>query len=254
MSSSSEPGHISGSAWPSRRAGSVGGYGAGLRRPSPDRVRTTEVGDGPRGPIPVRRREGRWNISPHGDPEFYTCCVRAGGRPPHSWIDDRGRRVSTLDLVSRNELTLLVSAESRTAWSLAAEELSMSVASLGDCERSVFSHRGCGSLPGRPRCAPGRSHRCRAALRAARSGIVAASTTGRRRIIAGSWRRCERMSAKPVGAVGLHPPPGPATRTQSRCGCTIPMAPTWPCACPPSTPAQPQALMSCRKNWTTRQS
>jgi len=43
-----------------------------------------------------------------------------------------------LDLVSRNELTLLVSAESRTAWSLADEELSMSVASLGDCERSVF--------------------------------------------------------------------------------------------------------------------
>jgi hypothetical protein len=37
-----------------------------------------------------------------------------------------------LDLVGRNELTLLVSAESRTAWSLAAEELSMSVASLGD--------------------------------------------------------------------------------------------------------------------------
>ena len=64
--------------------------------------------------------------------------MRAGGRPPHSWIDDRGRRVSTLDLVSRNELTLLVSADSRTAWSLAAEELSMSVASLGDCERSVF--------------------------------------------------------------------------------------------------------------------
>jgi 2-polyprenyl-6-methoxyphenol hydroxylase-like FAD-dependent oxidoreductase len=87
-------------------------------------------------------------LSPPGnDPEFYTPCVRAGGRLPHSWIEDRGRRVSTLDLVSRNELTLLVSAESRTAWSLAAEELSMSVASLGDCERSVFHTAVAGADP-----------------------------------------------------------------------------------------------------------
>jgi 2-polyprenyl-6-methoxyphenol hydroxylase-like FAD-dependent oxidoreductase len=84
---------------------------------------------------------------PGNDPEFYTPCVRAGGRLPHTWIEDRGRRVSTLDLVSRNELTLLVSAESRTAWSLAAEELSMSVASLGDCERSVFHTAVAGADP-----------------------------------------------------------------------------------------------------------
>ena len=44
-SAGSRVGDISGSAWPSRQAAWVGGYGAGLRRPSPDRVRTTEVGD-----------------------------------------------------------------------------------------------------------------------------------------------------------------------------------------------------------------
>jgi hypothetical protein len=84
---------------------------------------------------------------PRYDPQFYIPCVRAGGRLPHTWIEDRGRRVSTLDLVSGNELTLLVSAESRTAWSLAAEELSMSVASLGDCERSVFHTAVAGADP-----------------------------------------------------------------------------------------------------------
>ena len=46
--------------------------------------------------------------------------------------------MSTLDLVSRNELTLLTSAESHTTWSLAAEGLSISVAPLGDGERCVF--------------------------------------------------------------------------------------------------------------------
>jgi 2-polyprenyl-6-methoxyphenol hydroxylase-like FAD-dependent oxidoreductase len=75
---------------------------------------------------------------PRNDPQFYTPCVRAGGRLPHSWVADHGRRVSTLDLVSRNELTLLASAENHTAWSLAAEGLSMSVALVRDDERSVF--------------------------------------------------------------------------------------------------------------------
>ena len=46
--------------------------------------------------------------------------------------------MSTLDLVSRNELTLLTSAESHTTWSLAAEGLSISVAPLPDCESCVF--------------------------------------------------------------------------------------------------------------------
>lgn len=74
---------------------------------------------------------------PPFDPEFYTPRVRAGGRLPHSWVGV-GRRVSTLDLVSLNELTLLTSAESHTAWSLAAEGLSVSVAPLPDCESCVL--------------------------------------------------------------------------------------------------------------------
>jgi 2-polyprenyl-6-methoxyphenol hydroxylase-like FAD-dependent oxidoreductase len=75
---------------------------------------------------------------PRTDPQFYSPRVRAGGRLPHSWVEARNGRVSTLDLVSRDELTLLVSAEALTAWSAAAEGLSMSVALLGDGELGVF--------------------------------------------------------------------------------------------------------------------
>jgi len=75
---------------------------------------------------------------PNNDPQFYSPRVRAGGRLPHSWVEARDGRVSTLDLVSRDELTLLVSAEGHTAWSPAAEGLSMSVALLGDGELGVF--------------------------------------------------------------------------------------------------------------------
>ena len=75
---------------------------------------------------------------PVSDPEFYIPSVRAGGRLPHSWLEDRDRRVSTLDLVSRDELTLLVSDANHTAWSLAAEGLPLSVALLGDAGHDVF--------------------------------------------------------------------------------------------------------------------
>lgn len=75
---------------------------------------------------------------PSSDPQFYSPSVRAGGRLPHSWVECRDGRVSTLDLVSRAELTLLVSADGHTAWSAAAEGLSMSVAPLGDGELGVF--------------------------------------------------------------------------------------------------------------------
>jgi 2-polyprenyl-6-methoxyphenol hydroxylase-like FAD-dependent oxidoreductase len=75
---------------------------------------------------------------PSNDPQFYSPCARAGGRLPHSWVEARDRRVSTLDLVSRDELTLLVSAGGYTAWSAAAEGLSTSVALLGDGELGVF--------------------------------------------------------------------------------------------------------------------
>ncbi len=75
---------------------------------------------------------------PTDDPQFYSPCVRAGGRLPHSWVEARDRRVSTLDLISRDQLTLLVSADGHAAWSLAAEGLSMSVALLGTGEPNVF--------------------------------------------------------------------------------------------------------------------
>jgi len=75
---------------------------------------------------------------PSDDPQFYSPQVRAGGRLPHSWVEARDGRVSTLDLVSRDQLTLLVSAERHTTWSHAAEGLSMSVALLGDGELGVF--------------------------------------------------------------------------------------------------------------------
>ena len=75
---------------------------------------------------------------PRDDPQFYTPCARAGGRLPHSWVSDGDRRVSTLDLVSRDELTLLVSYESRTAWSHAAEGLPVSVVLLGDGRHDMF--------------------------------------------------------------------------------------------------------------------
>ncbi len=75
---------------------------------------------------------------PSNDPQFYTPGVRAGGRLPHSWVGARDGRVSTLDLIGRDELTLLVSAEGRAAWSSAAEGLSISVELLGDGEPAVF--------------------------------------------------------------------------------------------------------------------
>jgi 2-polyprenyl-6-methoxyphenol hydroxylase-like FAD-dependent oxidoreductase len=76
--------------------------------------------------------------SPSNDPQFYSPRVRAGGRLPHCWVESCDGRVSTLDLVSRDELTLLTSAGGYTAWSAAAEGLSMSVARLGDGELGVF--------------------------------------------------------------------------------------------------------------------
>ncbi|MBS1693888.1 MAG: FAD-dependent monooxygenase [Actinobacteria bacterium] len=75
---------------------------------------------------------------PPGDVEFYTPLVRAGGRLPHSWVEQRGRRVSTLDLLSSDDLTLLVSARARQAWSQAAAGLPFSVVALGDAGDTVF--------------------------------------------------------------------------------------------------------------------
>jgi 2-polyprenyl-6-methoxyphenol hydroxylase-like FAD-dependent oxidoreductase len=76
--------------------------------------------------------------APVGDPEFYTPSARAGGRLPHSWLEESDRRKSSLDLVSRDDLTLLVSDQSLTDWSLAAEGLSLSMAQVGDAGHDVF--------------------------------------------------------------------------------------------------------------------
>lgn len=75
---------------------------------------------------------------PISGPEFYLPSVRAGGRLPHAWIEDRDRRVSTLDLVSRDDLTLLASEEAYSVWSLAAEGLPLSVAPVGDAGHDIF--------------------------------------------------------------------------------------------------------------------
>jgi FAD binding domain len=76
--------------------------------------------------------------APLSDPQFYTPCARAGGRLPHAWVEDRDRRVSTLDLVSRDELTLLVSPESHTTWSRAAAGLPLSVVVVSDGAHEMF--------------------------------------------------------------------------------------------------------------------
>ncbi|WP_186273321.1 FAD-dependent monooxygenase [Mycobacterium kubicae] len=75
---------------------------------------------------------------PLSDPEFYIPSVRAGGRLPHVWLEDGDRRVSTLDLVHRDALTLLVSKASQFVWSSAAEGLSLSVVPVGHAGRAVF--------------------------------------------------------------------------------------------------------------------
>jgi hypothetical protein len=75
---------------------------------------------------------------PVSDPEFYIPSVRAGGRLPHVWLEDGDRRVSTLDLVHRDDLTLLVSEASHSVWSLAAEGFSLSVVPVGDAGHDVF--------------------------------------------------------------------------------------------------------------------
>jgi hypothetical protein len=76
--------------------------------------------------------------APVSDPEFYLPSARAGGRLPHSWLGERDRRKSSLDLVSRDNLTLLVSEQSDTEWSLAAEGLSLSMARVGYAGNDIF--------------------------------------------------------------------------------------------------------------------
>jgi len=76
--------------------------------------------------------------APDIDPEFYTSSARAGGRLPHGWIGEHDQRVSTQDLISRDELTLLVRAEHYHAWSRAAERLPMALVRMDDGSHDVF--------------------------------------------------------------------------------------------------------------------
>lgn len=78
---------------------------------------------------------------PPDDPEFYTPCARAGGRLPHAWIEAGGRRMSTLDLVRRDQLTLLVSEDdhaARAAWWSAAHGLPFALVGVGGAAKAVF--------------------------------------------------------------------------------------------------------------------
>ena len=85
--------------------------------------------------------------APQADPQFYTPCVRAGGRLPHAWVDVRDRRVSTLDLISRDQLTLLISAKGRGAWLPAATGLPLSIVLLNDAEQNVLDTGVAGAEP-----------------------------------------------------------------------------------------------------------
>lgn len=76
--------------------------------------------------------------APASDPELYLPAVRAGGRLPHVWLENDDARVSTLDLVHRDHLTLLVSEASRPLWCVAAQGLSLSVVPVGAAGRHVF--------------------------------------------------------------------------------------------------------------------
>jgi FAD binding domain len=131
---------------------------------------------------------------PRGDPECYTPC--ASRRPAAAQLD-RGPRPADLDVGSGQPQRTHAARFCRNPRRVVS--CGRRAFDVGSFARRLLtqrvSHRGCGSRPGRPRCAPGRPHRCRAALRAARCGIVGPSTTGRRRIIAGSWQGCERMNS-----------------------------------------------------------
>ena len=67
----------------------------------------------------------------------YTPTTRPGHRLPHAWVEHRGRRKSTLDLVGKGEFLLIVGSEDR-GWAAAARQLAaerdlrLSVVAIGD--------------------------------------------------------------------------------------------------------------------------
>jgi 2-polyprenyl-6-methoxyphenol hydroxylase-like FAD-dependent oxidoreductase len=77
--------------------------------------------------------------APSTDQQFYTPLAYPGGRLPHAWVEEEdGTRVSTLDLISRDELTLLAGHGAHAAWCASAAGLPISVVTLGDGQREIF--------------------------------------------------------------------------------------------------------------------
>ncbi|MDY6869393.1 MAG: FAD-dependent monooxygenase [Actinomycetota bacterium] len=72
------------------------------------------------------------SAEPESDPQFYTPRLRAGARLPHTWILDNGHRVTTLDLLSRDQLTLLVGTAQRALWQAAAAHLPVRLRTIDD--------------------------------------------------------------------------------------------------------------------------
>ena len=139
---------------------------------------------------------------PVSDPEFYIPSVRAGGRLPHIWLEDGDQRVSSLDLVNRDDLTLLVSEERHSVWSLAAEELSLSVVPVGRCWVRHISHRHRWRRSGCPPGTPGWPYRRLAALGKGWRPGAAASIASRRRPCTDP-QRTDRMNDVAAQAVEL---------------------------------------------------
>lgn len=77
------------------------------------------------------------------DAEIYTPEVRVGGRVPHGWVIHRGTRMSTLDLVSRDTLTILTTLRDESTWRDAAaatgHQLTVVGADLASCSEPLHS-------------------------------------------------------------------------------------------------------------------
>ena len=73
------------------------------------------------------------------DPEFYTPSVRAGGRLPHVWLGDGEKRLSTHDLVAKDQLTLFVSTSAHAAWSAAVAHLPVAVRAVDEGDRRAWT-------------------------------------------------------------------------------------------------------------------
>jgi 2-polyprenyl-6-methoxyphenol hydroxylase-like FAD-dependent oxidoreductase len=85
--------------------------------------------------------------APVTDAQFYVPRVRAGGRLPHAWTDGGNQRLSTLDLIDRDKLTLLASVSAWAAWSKAAADMPVSVQVISESQAGVWSTGVAGADP-----------------------------------------------------------------------------------------------------------